>query len=199
MTRITIAVGLTLLIASSCTKNYLPKPLGYNRLNLPEHTYQDSPDSLPYRFQYSQSAELLPDTVGFREPYWILVNYPDLKATIHLTYKRIGSEKELREFFEDAYTLASKHQIRAYAIEETIVTTPYGKKVVIAEIAGEVPSQFQFTLSDSTRHWLHGAVYFNTQVNNDSLQPAIEYIKIDAMQLINSLRWESDLNLIESP
>ena len=50
--------------------------------------------------------------------------------------------------------------------------------------------QFQFTITDSTRHFLRGAVYFFTKVNNDSLAPAIDYVKRDAMHLINSLEWK---------
>jgi len=62
---------------------------------------------------------------------------------------------------------------------------------VIAELEGEVPSQFQFTITDSSQHFLRGALYFNTKVQNDSLAPAIEYMKLDMMQIINTLEWNS--------
>ncbi|MFZ9504611.1 MAG: hypothetical protein ACO263_08580 [Cyclobacteriaceae bacterium] len=65
--------------------------------------------------------------------------------------------------------------------------------MVIAEVSGEVPSQFQFTVTDSTKNFLRGAVYFFTKVHNDSLAPAIDYVKKDAMHLINSLRWKDEL------
>ena len=91
----------------------------------------------------------------------------------------------------DAYVLTAKHQIKAYAIDETITRTPSGKTAVIAEIDGEVPSQFQFTMTDSTEHFVRGALYFNVKVHNDSLQPAIEYVKKDVIQLINSLEWKN--------
>ena len=153
-------------------------------------TYRLSPDTLPYQFEYSTYAKLMKDTSWVREKHWVEIYYPELKATIHVTYKKINKDRKLlREYFEDAYVLTAKHQIKASAIEETIVKTPGGKTAVVAELEGEVPSQFQFTMTDSTYHFLRGAVYFNVKVQNESLKPAIEYVKKDAMHLINTLRW----------
>jgi gliding motility-associated lipoprotein GldD len=180
-----------ILITSSCTRDYQPKPKGYNRLLIPPAAYQQLPDTLPYTFEYSRHATLLKDTSWIRERFWVEIYYPALKADIHVTYKRIYNKDQLlREFLDDAYTLTSKHQIKASAINETIVTTPDGKVAVIAELEGDVASQFQFTITDSTRNFMRGALYFNTQVQNDSLQPAIEYVKKDVMHLINTLKWK---------
>ncbi len=184
------------LLLGACQTNYQPKPKGYNRLMLPDHSYQLSPDTLPYRFEYSAHARFLRDTSGIREKDWAEIYYPGLNATIHITYKTVNhSEKLLREYLQDAYVLTAKHQIKAYAIDETLVTTPSGKTAVIAELEGEVPSQFQFTITDSVENFLRGAVYFNVRVQNDSLKPAIEFMKRDAMQLINTLSWNTPKTL----
>lgn len=180
------------LVASSCEREYLPKPLGYNRLDLPDPEYRSLPDTLPYTFEYSKHARLLPDTSFVRGRYWIEIYYPTIKSNVHITYQPLnGNEKLLREFMDDSYTLTAKHQIKAYAINEIISVTPSGKTAVIAELEGEVPSQFQFTVTDSTKNFLRGALYFNTKVQNDSLAPAIEYMKRDMMQIINTLEWRS--------
>lgn len=183
-------LGLVMLTIA-CSTQYQPKPKGYNRLILPEHSYLLSPDTLPYQFEYSSHARFQRDTSWIRDKHWVEIYYPGLQATIHVTYKSVNnSEKLLREYLNDAYVLTSKHQIKAYAIDETIVKTPRGKTAIIAELDGEVPSQFQFTLTDSTNNFLRGAVYFNVSVQNDSLKPAIEFLKRDAMQLINTLEWK---------
>jgi gliding motility-associated lipoprotein GldD len=184
---------LWLVFSSGCQREFLPKPIGYNRLLLPEPEYVPLPDSLPYFFEYSRHAKLLADTSGFSERYWIELYYPLLKSNIHITYKPIrNSEQLLKEFMNDAYTLAAKHQIKAYAIDEVIVKTPSGKTAVVVELQGEVPSQMQFTLTDSVKNFLRGALYFNTRVHNDSLKPAIEYMKKDIMHLINTFAWNPD-------
>ena len=174
----------------ACQQDFTPKPLGYNRLHLPAASYRPLADSLPYSFEYSVHARLLDDTSSISERYWIEIYYPDIKANVHITYKQVRDKKVLKEFLDDAYTLTSKHQIKAYAINEVISTTPSGKTAVIAELEGEVPSQFQFTVTDSTSNFMRGALYFNTKVANDSLAPAIEYMKKDIMHIINTLQWK---------
>ena len=182
----------TSLMLLSCDRTFLPKPLGYNRLDLPEHSYRALPDTLPYTFQYSEHAILLDDTSRLNERYWIELYYPLLKSNIHITYKRLnGDARLLKELLQDAYTLTAKHQIKAYAIDEVITKTISGHTAVMAEIEGEVPSQLQFTITDSTMHFLRGALYFNTKVQNDSLAPAIEYMKKDVMHLVNTFDWSS--------
>ena len=76
------------------------------------------------------------------------------------------------------------------SINENIVITPSGKTAVIAELEGEVPSQLQFFITDSTKNFLRGALYFRTSIKNDSLAPAIEYLKIDIIHLLNTLEWK---------
>ncbi|HYI78503.1 MAG TPA: gliding motility lipoprotein GldD [Chryseolinea sp.] len=178
-------------ILTACQQDYTPKPLGYNRLNLPDPSYRVLPDSLPYTFEYSDHAKLLDDTSAISERFWIEIYYPEIKANVHITYKPIRNKKMLKEFLDDSYTLTAKHQIKAYAINEVISTTSRGKTAVIAELEGDVPSQFQFTLTDSSRNFLRGALYFNTKVANDSLAPAIEYMKKDIMHMINTLEWKN--------
>jgi gliding motility-associated lipoprotein GldD len=186
-------ISVAVLMLTACEKNYLPKPIGYNRLELPEAEYISLPDSFPYSFQISKHAELLDDTSFINERYWIELYYPMLKSNIHITYKRIGNNKKLlKEFLDDAYTLTAKHQVKASGINEIITKTANGGVAVIAELEGEVPSQFQFTITDSTQNFLRGALYFNTKVHNDSLAPAIEYMKKDIMHMINTFEWSSN-------
>ncbi len=107
-----------------------------------------------------------------------------------MTYKKIDQRTDFKTLSNDAFNLTAKHQIKAYGIEEAILLTPNGYSAVVAELTGEVPTQFQFFVTDSTSHFLRGAVYFNTALKNDSLAPIIEYIKIDMAHLINSVNFE---------
>ena len=186
-----LGVVLLMLMLSGCQQDYLPKPLGYNRLVLPEPQYHSLPDTLPYTFEYSKYARLLDDSSRISERFWVEIYYPEIKANIHVTYKKIkNSEQLLKEFMNDAYVLTAKHQIKAYAIDESILKTPSGKTAVVAELDGEVPSQMQFTITDSTENFMRGALYFDTKVNNDSLRPAIEYVKKDIIHMINTFDWK---------
>ncbi len=181
-------------VMTACTKDYMPKPKGYNRIVLPKHQYISMPDSFPYFFEYSKHAVIYPDSSGISEPYWIDVYYPNIDATISITYKPVKkSQKLLEEYFRTAWKLTSKHQIKAYAIDEHIFQTKLGKTAILTELSGEVPSQYQFYSTDSTEHFLRGALYFKTATKNDSLAPVIKYMRDDILHMLNTLRWNKEL------
>ena len=174
----------------SCGSNYLPKPKGYNRIKLPEANYRPLPDSLPYYFEYSNHAKILRDSSWITERFWINLYYPEMKAAIHITYKPV-TDSIIREYLSDSYKLTSQHNVKAYAIEENILELPNGLYASFTELEGEVPTQAQFhvTDSDSTDHFLRGALYFRTATKNDSLAPVINYLKQDIIHLLTTLDW----------
>ncbi|HVD96751.1 MAG TPA: gliding motility lipoprotein GldD [Cytophagaceae bacterium] len=180
-----------MLFLISCSEDYLPKPKGYNRIDLPPHNYQLLTEDHPYIFEYSKNAVIKKDVSMIAEPHWIDVYYPEFQAYIQLTYKPLqGKGKTFDEHVDDSHKLAGKHNVKAYSIEEGQVRTPKGYNATIFELTGEVPSQFQFYVTDSTKHFLRGAIYFQTATKNDSLAPVIEYLKYDAMHLVNSVDWK---------
>ncbi len=184
------ACCLLFTACSSSEPDYSPKPKGYPRMDLPPQEYQTMKDVHPYSFEYSKSAVLLPDTFSKSEPHWIFVAYPSLKASIQLTYKPVqNNPKRLSGFINDAYKLAGKHQVRATGIREQVIKTKSGSTVVLFELAGDVPSYIQFFTTDTTTHYLRGALYFTVADKQDSLQPAINYLRKDVMHLLNTLKW----------
>jgi len=181
----------SLFLLVSCGGDYLPKPKGYNRIDLPDRAFASLEEQYPYSFEHSKHSNVESDEFNPNETSWINLYYKDMDAKVHLTYKPIyGKEENLKAYLGDAITLTSKHQIKAYGIEENILMTPRGYTGVVAELTGEVPTQFQFFVTDSTQHFLRGALYFNVANKNDSLAPVIEYIKVDMMHLINTLEFK---------
>jgi gliding motility-associated lipoprotein GldD len=175
----------------SCGQDYLPKPNGYNRIDLPERAFELLSMSQPYVFQHSTHAFIEPDSFNLAQDTWINLNYRTLGAKVHLTYLPLDTKgKDLKTVLNDAINLTAKHQIKAYGIEESVLLTPKGYTGVVAELTGEVPTQFQFFVTDSTENFLRGALYFNTAMKNDSLSPVIEYIKVDLVHLINTLEFK---------
>jgi gliding motility-associated lipoprotein GldD len=178
------------LMACHEETGYVPKPKGYNRIDLPKVAYQPLQEKHPYFFEYSAHARILKDTFALAEKDWIYLHYPTLGATVQLTYKAVNQDKKkFQEMVNDAFRLTGKHQIKAQSIEETKIKTSKGKTAMIFELTGEVPSQFQFYTTDSTTHFFRGALYFKTATKNDSLAPVIEYVKKDLIHLINTLEW----------
>ncbi len=170
---------------------FAPKPKGYALIDLPPHQYQALDHTHPYWFEYSTSAKILKDTFARAEPHWIFVAYPTLNASIQLTYKPTeNNPQKLLAHIKDAYKLVANHQIKASGIKEQTIITKEGKRVVLFEISGDVPSYYQFYTTDTTRHFLRAALYFNVADKQDSLAPVIAYLKQDMMQMINTLKWQ---------
>lgn len=191
LAKLQLFLGICLATALvACEAEYTPKPKGYNRIDLPATAYQPLQDEHPYTFEFSQHAKVRPDSSGIAQPHWINIIYPSLGANVQLTYKNLDSQKMLNDLVEDARKLTAKHQIKAYAIEESEIKTPAGDVASVFELEGEVPSQFQFYVTDSTDHFLRGALYFQTATQNDSLAPVIEYVKKDIVHLLNTLKWK---------
>ena len=183
-----------LLVAcgTNSSDNYIPKPKGFPRLDLPTPHYKLLEPTHPYQFEYNSVARILPDTFARSEPDWIFIDYPEFKASVQLTYKPVKNDvNRLRAMLEDSYKLATRHNIKASAIEEKKIRLKSGAEASIIDISGDVPSQVQFITTDSTTHFLRGALYFNTATENDSLQPVIQYIRKDIMHLLNTLKWRN--------
>ncbi|MEH0158088.1 gliding motility lipoprotein GldD [Limibacter armeniacum] len=189
---------LLLLVVASCSKKeegYVPKPRGFQRIVLPEHVYQAFPDTgefvnYPYRFELSKFSTIVPDTSFMTEPYWFELYYPNFKASIDISYKPVPNYDSLIGYTNTAGKLTFKHNVKATAIEESRTTTPNGDVAVMFELEGEVPSQFQFFVTDSSQHFFRAALYFPTATANDSLAPVIDYMKQDMIHMINTLKWK---------
>jgi len=181
--------GLTGL--SSCTESYQPKEKGYPRFDLPRPVYTVYNQDHPFQFEVSDQAMVYKDSGKFAEAHWVNIKYPALSAEVQLTYKDInGDMKLLNEYIEDARTLINKHNIKAYGIEESKLKNASGHEAYVFTLTGQVPTQFQFYTTDSSRHFLRGALYFRTATENDSLAPAIKYISNDMIHLLNTLTWK---------
>lgn len=169
----------------------MPRPKGFPALEIPGHYYKSVEKGHPFTFELSRFAVVKKDSFALAEPHWLYIYYPRWDAFIQLTYKSVGGDrKRVDKMIRDSYVLASKHQMKANRIEDAILTTRDGRKATVIELDGEVATPFQFFTTDSTTHFLRGAVYLNTAMKNDSLAPVIRYLKDDAIHLIQTLRWK---------
>lgn len=184
----TLLIFLLLVISQGCHKHYTPKPRGYFRIDLPEKQYKVYLSNCPFSFEFPVYASVIPDDTKDAEPCWLNLRIEQFHATIHLSYKQIN--KNLPELTEDARSFVYKHTIKADAIEELPISYP-GKKVygILYDIEGNAASSVQFFLTDSTRHFIRGALYFSATPNADSLRPVIQFIREDIVHLTSTFQW----------
>ncbi|MCD4736377.1 MAG: gliding motility lipoprotein GldD [Bacteroidales bacterium] len=172
-----------------CGGEYYPKPRGYLRIDLPEKIYQKYDSLAPYAFEYPEYSKILSDR-NDREMYWMDIYMPAFKGKIHLSYKAVNNN--LNNYVEDARTLVMKHVPKADAIIQKQFIFPDRKVFgIIYTIEGtNAASPVQFYATDSSNHFLRGALYFNVLPNNDSLAPVIDFIYTDIEKMLETLYWK---------
>ena len=173
-----------LTIFSSCKEDTLPKPKAYLSLEYPNKSYTQLSLQRPFTFKVANN------TVVVNEPNnWLKIKYPDLKASIDITYRPI--KNNLKELLTEAEKLVFKHAVKA----EQIIPKDFVNKEKrvfgsLYEITGNAASHLQFHITDSTNNFVKGSLYFYARPNYDSILPAVEYIKEDILKLVETLEWE---------
>ncbi len=178
-----LVVMISLMAFWSCKDDVLPKPKGYLSLSYAPANYEELTVKRPYSFLVSDKAELKKEKNN-----WLKIKYPKLKASIDITYRPVDGN--LKELLMESEKLVYKHAVKA----EQIVPKDYVNEEhrvfgSLHEITGNAASQIQFHITDSTRNFIKGSLYFYTKPNYDSVLPAVAYIKKDIMKLMETLEW----------
>jgi gliding motility-associated lipoprotein GldD len=172
-------------------KAYSPKPRGYVRIPFPEKKYRLYDSLCPYYFEIPTYSHISQDRHNGADPCWLNLEFPQFRATIHLSYKTVNHD--LAKHLENSHYFANKHQVKATGMDEIAVVRDSAKVYgLLFDISGNAASSVQFYLTDSTRHFLRGALYFNSVPNFDSLQVVIDFIKKDVIHLINTTGWKEN-------
>ena len=160
----------------------MPKPAGYFKIEFPEKAYQTFNDpGFPYSFEYPVYADIVRDSSFFGDspenPWWINIEFPQFNGRVYVSYKVIGPNR-FDKLLNDAFNLTNKQSVKASYISDSLMQTANGITGMFFRVSGDVATANQFFLTDSTRHFLRGALYFDTTPNQDSLKPVNEFLEI---------------------
>ena len=137
-------------------------------------------------------AKVLKDSTFFGEttenPWWINIDFPQFTGRIYVSYKEIG-KNNFDTLIKHAYILTGKHSSKAYSIDDSLINTPNQIHGMFFSVGGDVATSNQFYLTDSTKHFLRGAMYFDATPNADSLGIVNQFLMQDMKHIINTFKW----------
>jgi gliding motility-associated lipoprotein GldD len=189
-----ILILSSLIIFTSCINDedeiYIPKPKGYFRIDFPKKEYRVYDSICPYSFEIPTYAFIDNDKHLNAEPCWLNINFPKYNAKIHLSYKVISNN--LDTILNQSRDFVVKHQIKSTGIDEVVIIRDSAKVYgLVYDISGNSASNIQFYVTDSTHHFMRGALYFNSVPNIDSLKIVVDYLRTDILQMIKTFKWKN--------
>jgi gliding motility-associated lipoprotein GldD len=203
---------IVLAIMAACNSPYTSKPKGYYKIDFPEHKYvKFEQPGFPYTFEYPVYANIVQDSTYFdytpENPYWRNIDFKQFNCKLFMSYKVIGGKAIYRKqlpggkfkdstginifdkMVDDAFNLTYKNDVVATKIDDSLLHTPNGVSGVFFKVRGNAATAKQFFLSDTTRNFIRGALYFYATPNADSLAPVQQFLQKDLEHLINTFRW----------
>jgi len=176
---------IVMAIFFSCNDSYTPKPSGYSRIDFPKKLTKKSESHCPFNFQQPLYAEIVNNR---DQKCWFDLEFNTFNGKLYMSYKSLN--KNLYTFTEDSRELAYKHAQQAEAIsEQRFVNDSLKVYGMVYTFEGNMATPMQFYLTDSTTHFVRGALYFNTAMN-DSIEPIVNFIKEDIYTIIESWQWK---------
>jgi gliding motility-associated lipoprotein GldD len=195
----------------ACNSDYTPKPRSYFKIDFPQRAYKTfNEPEYPYAFEYPAYANISKEADSTcNSPYWINVNFDQFQGRIYLSYKSINGNSvykiktptgykdsvvsnSFEGLREEAYKMTYKHTIKASGIVDSAFATANGSTGVYFYVAGEAATSKQFYVSDTARHFLRGALYFDASPNADSISVVSDFLEEDIKHLIRTLRWKGN-------
>jgi gliding motility-associated lipoprotein GldD len=191
--KVLVLMLVVLFFVTSCGDELLiPKPPTYLRSELPAHNYTHYSSGCGYHFDISKEYEVRDVAAPQGQTEFTChkdIDLGVLNGTIHFSY--ITMQEPLSKYVNFANDKVEEHKLKATAINDSnIIRTDARVFGTIFELQGDVASPFQFYLTDSSKTFVSGVVYFNSRPNYDSLRPSLNYLKTDLLHMINTFEWK---------
>lgn len=200
------------LFLPACNSTYTSKKTGYFKIDFPERKYISfQKDGFPYTFEYPAYAQVVKDSTYFDQDiqnlYWVNIDFPQFSSRIFLSYKAIGDKSTYKVkqadgsykdslgtnvfdlMVNDAFKLTNKNESIASSIKDSLFHTQNGITGVFFRVGGNAATAKQFFMSDTTKNFFRGALYFDVTPNADSLKPVLDFLQKDIDHLINTFKW----------
>ena len=182
------------IIFSSCKDPApVPKPPTYLNINFPDHTYSYVKGDCPYEFKLSSLYNYKTIENSKLNSCIQEIDLGPLKGSLYLYYIALPSKDSLAEIINFANDKVDEHKIIADKIEFVqIIDSKNSVFGTFFELKGNVATNFQFYLTDSSQNFVRGEVLLNCRPNYDSLRPSLDYLKVDLLEMVHNFKWRKN-------
>lgn len=182
-----VIIALALLVGCS-EERFYPKPYGHLRIDFPDTLVMKSYEGkCDFTYQYPDFA-FVKDKENCNQDMY----FPVYNAVMYITNIQFDGRENNNLFYHTEFSrkLAYEHRIKADAINEQQFSNDSLKVYGVAyEIIGNVASNYQFYLTDSSKNFFRGSLYFNVRPNIDSVRPVLNFLKGNIENMIESFDW----------
>ena len=107
------------------------------------------------------------------------------------SYKDSLGTNYFDKMVNDAFILTNKNNVVSNSINDSLIHTPNGVSGVFFKVGGNAATSKQFFLTDTTKNFIRGALYFDVTPNADSLKPVQDFLQADIDHIINTFKWKN--------
>jgi gliding motility-associated lipoprotein GldD len=162
----------------------VPKPKGYPRIEVPAGDGVALEAPVPFSFTHHPNANWETQ----QQAGWGDLVYPFCQGRVQFTYVPVRGN--LAQLIDDAHELAMKHSVAADGMSQMVYVNDslkvYG---ILFRIGGNAASGLQFYATDSTQHFVRGALYVFAHPNADSLAPVHQFFEGEFTRYLETLEW----------
>ena len=191
---IRVLLAFLILNAYACKEPApVPKPPTYLNINFPDHSYTYVKGDCPYEFKLASLYKYKTIENSKINPCIQEINLGPLNGSLYLYYIALPSKDSLAEIINFANDKVDEHKIIADKIEFVQIINPKNRVFgTFFELKGNVATNFQFYLTDSSQNFIRGEVLLNCRPNYDSLRPTLSYLKVDLLELVHNFKWKKN-------
>lgn len=192
MKKLFLVIVIAFLVVSCGEEIMNPKPPTYLRIDIPtssksiEVKTECGPSfSMSDYFKIEKSTQIQNGACSFD------IDLGKLNGKIYCFYYNLKENDTLSKFINFANDKVDDHKLKATAINDSKILRPEADVFgTFFELEGDVATNFQFYLTDSSRHFFRAELLLNARPNYDSLKPTLDYLKKDLEKIYGSFKWQ---------
>lgn len=173
-----------------------PRPRGYFRIAMPEKKFVTYDAECPFAFEMPDYCKMYFSAAPNADPCWRDLYFKPFRATLYLSYNEVTSDTMLGQLINDSWELVEAHHNVALGMRDSSIIRPDAKVYgTVLTLGGNAATQMQFYLTDSTRHFIRGSLYFYAMPNKDSIAPVLDYIRQDIYHIAATMKWKDGIDV----